>query len=271
MHPSRRRPPRSPSAVTASTACPRPSRWPPTASPPRRSPTPSATPTPDAATSTSSLDGDLDRRDRRRRRRASPRSGRPASVSPRCASEPSSSAVPALRDQRRTGTTRLGPPPADRALDDHLPDPVAIADDHPIVRDGLRALLESRPEVDVVGEAGRRRRHRRRRRASPARRRHHGPAHARHERHRRHPPHRRRTARHRRPGADHVRRRRHRVRRAARRRPRLPPQGSRAGRDRASRHRRRPRRGNLRRHRRHQDPRLLRPHPSGAGSARSPS
>jgi DNA-binding NarL/FixJ family response regulator len=31
---------------------------------------------------------------------------------------------------------------------------VAIADDHPIVRDGLRSLFESRSEVIVVGEAG---------------------------------------------------------------------------------------------------------------------
>jgi DNA-binding NarL/FixJ family response regulator len=30
---------------------------------------------------------------------------------------------------------------------------VAIADDHPIVRDGLRLLFDSRPEVDLVGEA----------------------------------------------------------------------------------------------------------------------
>ena len=31
---------------------------------------------------------------------------------------------------------------------------VAIADDHPVVRDGLRALFQSRSEVVVVGEAG---------------------------------------------------------------------------------------------------------------------
>jgi DNA-binding NarL/FixJ family response regulator len=35
---------------------------------------------------------------------------------------------------------------------DH-PIQVAVADDHPIVRDGLRMLFESRPEIEVVGEA----------------------------------------------------------------------------------------------------------------------
>jgi DNA-binding NarL/FixJ family response regulator len=31
---------------------------------------------------------------------------------------------------------------------------VVVADDHPVVRDGLRALLESLPDMEVVGEAG---------------------------------------------------------------------------------------------------------------------
>ena len=31
---------------------------------------------------------------------------------------------------------------------------VVVADDHPIVREGLRYLLESQPDIDVVGEAG---------------------------------------------------------------------------------------------------------------------
>jgi two-component system, NarL family, nitrate/nitrite response regulator NarL len=31
---------------------------------------------------------------------------------------------------------------------------IVIADDHPIFRDGLKALLETEPEFDVVGEAG---------------------------------------------------------------------------------------------------------------------
>ncbi len=30
---------------------------------------------------------------------------------------------------------------------------IVVADDHPIVRDGLRALFESLPDVEVVGEA----------------------------------------------------------------------------------------------------------------------
>jgi DNA-binding NarL/FixJ family response regulator len=29
-----------------------------------------------------------------------------------------------------------------------------IADDHPVVRDGLRAMLDTQPDIDVVGEAG---------------------------------------------------------------------------------------------------------------------
>src|SRR5687768_17523809 len=31
---------------------------------------------------------------------------------------------------------------------------VAVADDHPVYRDGLRAMLESLPDVELVGEAG---------------------------------------------------------------------------------------------------------------------
>jgi DNA-binding NarL/FixJ family response regulator len=31
---------------------------------------------------------------------------------------------------------------------------VGVADDHPVYRDGLRAMLESLPEVELVGEAG---------------------------------------------------------------------------------------------------------------------
>lgn len=31
---------------------------------------------------------------------------------------------------------------------------LVIADDHPVVRDGLRAMLDTQPDIDVVGEAG---------------------------------------------------------------------------------------------------------------------
>jgi DNA-binding NarL/FixJ family response regulator len=31
---------------------------------------------------------------------------------------------------------------------------VVVADDHPVVREGLRAMLEAEPDLDVVGEAG---------------------------------------------------------------------------------------------------------------------
>jgi DNA-binding NarL/FixJ family response regulator len=31
---------------------------------------------------------------------------------------------------------------------------VVVADDHPVVREGLRAMLDAEPDVDVVGEAG---------------------------------------------------------------------------------------------------------------------
>ena len=31
---------------------------------------------------------------------------------------------------------------------------VFLADDHPVVRQGLRTFLESRPGIEVVGEAG---------------------------------------------------------------------------------------------------------------------
>jgi DNA-binding NarL/FixJ family response regulator len=31
---------------------------------------------------------------------------------------------------------------------------VLVADDHPVVREGLRAMLEAEPDLDVVGEAG---------------------------------------------------------------------------------------------------------------------
>src|SRR3990170_893941 len=30
---------------------------------------------------------------------------------------------------------------------------LVIADDHPVVRDGLRAMLDTQPDIDVVGEA----------------------------------------------------------------------------------------------------------------------
>src|ERR687891_2787151 len=30
---------------------------------------------------------------------------------------------------------------------------LVVADDHPVVRDGLRAMLETQPDIDVVGEA----------------------------------------------------------------------------------------------------------------------
>lgn len=38
--------------------------------------------------------------------------------------------------------------------DDHEPIRVVVADDHPVVREGLRSFLSSRPGIDVVGEAG---------------------------------------------------------------------------------------------------------------------
>src|SRR5918911_2379073 len=31
---------------------------------------------------------------------------------------------------------------------------IAIADDHPVVREGLAAMLETQPDLEVVGEAG---------------------------------------------------------------------------------------------------------------------
>ena len=31
---------------------------------------------------------------------------------------------------------------------------VLIVDDHPVVRDGLRGMLDGQPDIDVVGEAG---------------------------------------------------------------------------------------------------------------------
>jgi DNA-binding NarL/FixJ family response regulator len=31
---------------------------------------------------------------------------------------------------------------------------VAVADDHPVVREGLVAMLETQPDFSVVGEAG---------------------------------------------------------------------------------------------------------------------
>ncbi|MGH2700501.1 MAG: response regulator [Actinomycetota bacterium] len=31
---------------------------------------------------------------------------------------------------------------------------LVIADDHPVVRDGLRAILDTQPDIDIVGEAG---------------------------------------------------------------------------------------------------------------------
>jgi DNA-binding NarL/FixJ family response regulator len=30
---------------------------------------------------------------------------------------------------------------------------LVIADDHPVVRDGLRAMLDTQPDIEVVGEA----------------------------------------------------------------------------------------------------------------------
>ena len=38
-------------------------------------------------------------------------------------------------------------------MDDRLPVSIVVADDHTIFRDGLRRLLESEPELKVVGEA----------------------------------------------------------------------------------------------------------------------
>ncbi|HST65000.1 MAG TPA: response regulator transcription factor, partial [Mycobacteriales bacterium] len=31
---------------------------------------------------------------------------------------------------------------------------VIVVDDHPVVREGLRAILDAEPDLDVVGEAG---------------------------------------------------------------------------------------------------------------------
>ena len=36
----------------------------------------------------------------------------------------------------------------------HTPIRVLVADDHRLFRDGLRALLNSAPDLDLVGEAG---------------------------------------------------------------------------------------------------------------------
>ena len=34
------------------------------------------------------------------------------------------------------------------------PTTIVLADDHPVVRDGIRKLLETRPDLEIVGEAG---------------------------------------------------------------------------------------------------------------------
>ena len=39
-------------------------------------------------------------------------------------------------------------------MTDTTPIRVLIADDHPVVRDGLRGMLAGEPDLDVVGEAG---------------------------------------------------------------------------------------------------------------------
>jgi DNA-binding NarL/FixJ family response regulator len=38
-------------------------------------------------------------------------------------------------------------------MDNRRPQPILIADDHPIFRDGLRRLLETEPDLKVIGEA----------------------------------------------------------------------------------------------------------------------
>ena len=43
-----------------------------------------------------------------------------------------------------------------KVADDAAPEPITIvlADDHAVVRDGLRMVLEAQPDLEVVAEAG---------------------------------------------------------------------------------------------------------------------
>ena len=174
----------------------------------------------------------------------------------------------ASRVARRSGRTSRASGARPRGHHGVVTIRVVLADDHPVVRGGLRALLSTIEGIEVVGEAedgeGAVREVQLRAARRAARR--HPDARAR--RRRGHPPGARGRAGHRRAGADHVRRRRHRLHRDAGRRPGLPPQGRRPGRDRRRDPCRRGRAGDLRA--RHRLPRagLLRRTAGAAGARR---
>ncbi len=121
---------------------------------------------------------------------------------------------------------------------------VLLVDDQPLIRSGFRALLDVEDDIEVVAEAADGQRGPGAGQATPARHRAHRHPDAGHRRHRGDPAHRRgpgpgrRARRH----PDQLRLGRVRLRRAARRRGRIPRQGHRAGGLPARRPRRRARR-----------------------------